>query len=131
MPTKSVFLALACAAIVESLAPSAGSAQTPASYMTGAQIQKEVVGKTFSSVTKRGFNYTMQFNANGTGMADDSIYGRSVKDPLTWELKGDVFCFHSASGRSNECNKVRSAGNGKLDFVDSSTGILNNTYTPQ
>jgi hypothetical protein len=126
MSGKRVFLALACAAIVEFLTPSAGSAQTPVAYMTGAQIQKEIVGKTFSSVTRRGIKYTMQIGGNGAGMFS---YPGGKNDPLTWELKGDVFCFHSAMS-STECNKVRPA-NGKLDFVDSSTGILNNTYTPQ
>jgi len=126
MSNRRVVFALGCAAIVESLTPCAGSAQTPATYMTGAQIQKEIVGKTFSSATKRGIAYTMQIGSGGTGLF---TYSGKKSDPLTWELKGDVFCFHSSLS-GTECNKVRPT-NGKLDFVDSSTGVLNNTYTPQ
>ena len=94
--------------------------------MTGAQIQRDIVGKTLASTTKSGNKYTMQIDNNGTGTF---IYNGRKNDPLTWDLKGDVFCFHSAMANT-ECNKVRSAS-GKFDFVDSSTGSLNNTYTPQ
>jgi hypothetical protein len=127
MSSKALFCALACISVAGSLTPSTSHAQTPAPFMTGAQIQKDIVGKTFSSTTKRGIKYTMQLDNNGTGTF---VYSGSKKDPLTWDLKGDVLCFHSAMMANTECNKVRSAS-GKFDFVDSSTGGVNNTYTPQ
>ena len=50
-----------------------------------------------------------------------------LADPITWDIKDDVICFHGALS-GTECNKVRSVGD-KYDFIDSTTGRLNNTYT--
>jgi hypothetical protein len=126
MSDKALLRVVACISVAVSLTPSTNHAQTPPPFMTGAQIQKDIVGKTFSSMTKSGNKYTMRVDNNGTGTF---VYNGKKNDPLTWDLKGDVFCFHSAMANT-ECNRVRSAS-GKFDFVDSSTGILNNTYTPQ
>ncbi len=69
----------------------------------------------------------MNLATDGTGMI--AFANGAVKDPVTWDITGDVLCFHGKLS-GNECNKVRPVG-GQFDFVDSSTGVLNNTYAPQ
>jgi hypothetical protein len=68
----------------------------------------------------------MTLAADGTGVM--SFANGAVKDPVTWDINGEILCFHGKMS-GNECNKVRST-DGKFDFIDSSTGVLNNTYTP-
>ena len=94
-------------------------------YLSGADLPKAIIGKSLASTTKRGIPYVIIFEANGTGM-NKATNGRFT-DPITWDIKSDVICFHGALS-GTECNRVRSVG-GKYDFIDSTTGSLNNTYT--
>jgi hypothetical protein len=99
---------------------------TQAAFLSGAEVRAQVVGHALSSTTKRGFQYTMHTTSDGTGVF---VYEKrmGVADvPLTWEIRDDVFCFHSPT--ASECNRVR-PNNGKLDFIDSKTERLNNTYS--
>lgn len=67
----------------------------------------------------------MRLNPDGTGLF---VYSGSTRDPLTWNITSEnVLCFHSKMS-GTECNHVRTSG-GAYDFMDSSTGQLNNTYT--
>jgi hypothetical protein len=95
-----------------------------ATALSGPEVQQAVVGKTLVSRTHRGIPYTMHLDPGGTGMF---VYNGSTQDKLTWDLTGNVLCFHSKMS-GTECNTVRSSGGG-YDFVDSTTGALNNTYT--
>jgi hypothetical protein len=97
-----------------------------AAILSGPEVQQAVVGKTLASKSHRGIPYTMQLNPGGTGVF---VYRGSTQDALTWEITGNVLCFHSKMS-GTECNTVRTSGGG-YDFVDSTTGALNNTYTVQ
>jgi len=105
------------------LAPTLGVAAT---MLSGPEVQQVVVGKTLASKSHRGIPYTMQLNPGGTGLF---VYNKSTQDTLTWDLNGNVLCFHSKMS-GTECNTVSQSGGG-YDFVDSKTGALNNTYTVQ
>ena len=98
----------------------------PATILSGPEVQQAVVGKTLASKSHRGIPYTMQLNPGGTGVF---VYNKSTQDALTWDITGNVLCFHSKMS-GTECNTVRASGGG-YDFVDSTTGALNNTYTVQ
>jgi|SRR5271165_2283966 len=106
--------------------------QTPASgqaapYLGTSELHQAIIDKTFSSRSKSGKPYTMHLATDGTG---SMVFANgTVKDPVTWDINGDILCFHGKLS-GNECNKVRSR-DGKYDFVDSSTGVLNNTYAPE
>jgi hypothetical protein len=95
-----------------------------ATFLTGPEVQQAVVGKTLASKTHRGIPYTMHLNPGGAGVF---IYRGTTQDELTWDITGNVLCFH-AKLSGTECNTVRASGGG-YDFVDSTTGALNNTYT--
>jgi hypothetical protein len=97
-----------------------------ATILSGPKVQQALVGKTLASKTHRGIPYTMRLDPGGTGMF---VYRGSTQDGLTWDITGNVLCFHSKMS-GTECNTVRVSGGG-YDFVDSTTGALNNTYTPQ
>ena len=102
-----------------------GSSET-ATVLSGPQLQQAVVGRTLASKSHRGISYTMLLNPDGTGVF---VYSGATRDPLTWDIAGDVLCFHSKLS-GTECNRVRVSGGG-YDFVSSTTGALNNTYTVQ
>jgi hypothetical protein len=106
--------------------PPATSSQQATAFLSGDELRVQVVDHTLASATKRGYQYTMHIDGGGTGVF---VYEKRMgltDVPLTWEIQDNVFCFHSTI--ASECNKVRS-NNGKLDFVNSSTGILSNTYS--
>jgi hypothetical protein len=96
----------------------------PATILSGTEVHQAVVGKTLASKTHRGIPYTMHLDQGGTGVF---VYRGSTQDALTWDITGNVLCFHSKMS-GTECNTVRASGGG-YDFVDSTTGALNNTYT--
>ena len=97
-----------------------------ATFLSGPEVQQAVVGKTLASKTHRGIPYTVHLDPGGTGVF---VYRGSTQDGLTWEITGNVLCFHSKMS-GTECNTVRASGGG-YDFVDSTTGALNNTYSTQ
>ncbi len=98
----------------------------PATILSGPEVQQALVGKTLASKSHRGVPYTMHLNPGGTGVF---VYRGSTQDALTWDLTGNVLCFHSKMS-GTECNTIRASGDG-YDFVDSTTGALNNAYTVQ
>lgn len=104
--------------------PSPAAAQAPP-YLSGDEMREAIVGKTFASTSHSGKAYTMNLTADGTGLF---VFGNSFKEPVTWNITGDVLCFRGP--HENECDRIRPAG-GNFDFVDSSTGTLQNRYTPQ
>ena len=109
--------------------PSPGaSPASNAAYLTGRELEHAVIGRSLSGVSKDGTAYTIAFVPGGTGTLTSS----GTKDPLTWNISGDVLCLSVTlrNGRTpHECDRVRAA-NGKYDFIDSTTGDLNNSYTP-
>ncbi len=105
------------------LPPPAAAQALP--YLSEKDMREAILGKTFASTSHSGKAYTMNLAADGTGLI---VFGSGLKEPVTWHITGDVLCFRGP--HENECNRIRPAG-GKFDFVDSSTGTLNNTYTPQ
>ena len=107
------------------LPPPAAAQAAP--YLSGKDVRESILGKTFTSKSKSGKPYTMNLGSDGTGLI--VFANGAVKDPVTWEITGDVLCFHGTRS-GNECNRIRPAG-GQFDFVDSSTGILNNIYAPR
>jgi hypothetical protein len=104
--------------------PPPAAAQATA-YLSDKAMREAILGKTFASTSRSGKAYTMNLAADGTGLI---AFGSGLKEPVTWNITGDVLCFKGP--HENECDRIRPAG-GKFDFVDSSTGTLNNTYTPQ
>ena len=98
----------------------------PATILSSPEVQQAVVGKTLASKSHSGIPYTMRLDPGGTGVF---VYRGKAQDALTWDITGNVLCFHSKMG-GTECNTVRASGGG-YDFVDSTTGALNNTYTVQ
>lgn len=100
------------------------AASTPA--LTGPEIQQAMVGKTFASKSRRGIPYTMHLNEGGTGVF---VYSGSTQDALTWDISGNVLCFHSKMS-GTECDMVHVSGGG-YDFIDHTTGALNNAYRAQ
>ena len=104
-----------------------GPQASGATYLSEQELMHSVVGRRFSSTTSRGLAFTVEFASGGTGTVTFSGTPR----PLTWTINGDVLCFGTVVNgqRQSECDRVRPAG-GRYDFVDSTTGALNNTYTP-
>ena len=100
-----------------------GVALAAEAYMSAADFDSKVVGKTLSSVTKKGKKFTAQFAAGGGGTF--KIKGMDAVD-FTWSFSGDTMCWEVYNNK--ECNHVVSKG-AKLDFVDAKTGKVNNSYS--
>jgi hypothetical protein len=66
------------------------------------------------------------FVPGGTG----TLNFAGATSPVTWEIKDDVICFAATVNgqRESECDRVHAAGS-TYEFMDSTTGALNNTYT--
>ena len=118
------YVALGFALLAASALPPPAAAQAPP-YLSDKDMRAAILGKTLASTSHSGKAYTMNLAADGTGLI---AFGSGLKEPVTWNITGDVLCFKGP--HENECDRIRPAG-GKFDFVDSSTGTLNNTYTPQ
>jgi hypothetical protein len=103
-------------------APQASSA----AFLSGQDLENAVVGKKLASKTSRGVPFTVTFGPGGTGNV--AIAGQS--SPVKWDVKGDVLCFeaHLNNQTQSECDHVRAVG-ASYEFMDSTTGALNNTYT--
>lgn len=110
--------------------PPAQAASTPqastATYLSGQQLESAVVGKKLTSKTTRGVPFSVTFGPGGTGNV--AIAGQS--GPVKWDIKGDVLCFeaHLNNQTQHECDRVREVG-ANYEFIDSTTGAVNNTYT--
>jgi len=96
-------------------------------YLGGQGLAQALVGRQFAAATDRGIPFTIKFDSGGTGTV--TLYKRAM--PLTWTISGDVLCFGTTvNGQTHsECDKVRQVGV-EYEFIDSTTGSLNNTYTP-
>jgi hypothetical protein len=124
-----LFIALlgACTTLGSAAVSAATSAPPQAApVLDGPELHQALVGKTLASKSHRGTPYTMLLNPDGTGVF---VYSGSTRDALTWDITGNVLCFHSKMS-GTECNRVHVSGGG-YDFVGSATGALNNTYTVQ
>jgi hypothetical protein len=101
-----------------------------ASYLSGVDLQKALVGKTLASTSKRGISYAVTFTSTTAGtysMWPAGPSGRRDDSDLSLNFTNDSVCFESAKYRFQECNKVVVDG-GKYDFVDAKTGTINNVY---
>jgi hypothetical protein len=101
-----------------------------ASYLSGVDLQKALVGKTLASTSKRGIPYAITFTSTTAGtysMWPAGPSGRRDDSDLGLNFANDTVCFESAKYRFQECNKVALDG-GKYDFVDAKTGTVNNVY---
>ncbi len=131
MHSKAVASVLLCALLGACTQPAAGVATeaasaaqgAPAAYLSGPELRQAAVGKTLYSKSHRGIPYTMRLDPDGTGLF---VYSGVIRDPLTWDINGDVLCFHSKMG-GTECDRVRPSGGG-YDLLSSTTGMLNNKY---
>jgi hypothetical protein len=105
------------------LASCAGQSQ----YLAGQDLTQAIVGRKFAAATSRGIPFTIKFDSGGTG----TVTLAGTARPLTWTIDGDVLCFGTVvNGQTHsECDRVHPAGV-EYQFIDSTTGTLNNTYTP-
>ncbi len=108
-------------------ASTGGSQTSDAGDLSGQALTQAVVGRPLASKTIHGVAFTMKLDPSGTGTLTFS--GKSA--PMTWVVKGDILCFAATvdGQRQAECDRVRPAGAQYL-FLDSTTGALNNAYTP-
>ena len=97
-----------------------------AAFMSKAEIQKEIIGKTFSSVTEKGKPMVATFSGSALKLVVDGTFKADGK--LSFK-DGDVVCL-AFQGNPTECNKVRK-GSGGFEFVDSTTGKVHNVYKPK
>lgn len=104
----------------------AAGAFAQAAFMTKSEIQKEIVGKSFSSVTERGKPMVATFSGSAFKLVIDGNI--KVDGKLSFK-DGDVVCL-AVQGNPTECNKVRK-GSGGYEFVDSTTGKVHNVYKPK
>jgi hypothetical protein len=127
MRRNFVIASLCLLALASCTGESSGPQANQTAYLSGQDLTQEIIGRPLSSTSGGGVAYTMKLLPDGTGTLTYS--GKTA--PMTWNMKGDVICFGAVVNgeRQSECDKVRAAGP-KYDFMDSTTGHLNNIYTP-
>lgn len=92
-------------------------------YASRAEFSRAIVGKTISSISKKGRAFTAVIKPDGSG--DFHMTGR---DPTTfrWTFSGETFCWEFSD--FSECNKVEIVSPKAANFYDARTGVLNNAY---
>lgn len=93
-----------------------------AAYLTADEFNKQVVGKTLSSKTQKGKAFTVVFSKGGGGTF--KLKGMDAAK-ISWSFSKGGVCWEVYDNK--ECSKIEVKGS-KINFVDASTGKLNNAY---
>lgn len=104
----------------------AGGAFAQAGFMTKADIQKSIIGKSFTSVSEKGKPMVATFTASELKLLVDGQFKATGK--ISYK-DGDIICL-SFPGGPPECDKVRK-GAGGFEFVDATSGSVHNVYKPK
>src|SRR6516225_10814994 len=107
-------------AVVALVLSTAAIARSPsgAGYLSGAQIQQALIGKTLSGVEK-GESYSEALNPDGT------IAGHSPSGDYSgkWRIAGNQICF-LYEGETEECTGARLQG-AQVTWDDGTTAMVN------
>lgn len=95
-----------------------------AKQLSGGEINSKVIGRTHSSVTTTGYQFTEILNPDGSAIIEISS---ESKQKGSWVLTDDVICVEYQK-YGKECNKVFTDGV-RIWFVDSEKNTTNNTFT--
>lgn len=100
------------------------SAAQSAEYLYKEDFGAKIVGKTLSSKTQKGKSFTSVFKSGGGG----TMQIKGIKaSSISWSYSGDTLCWEAY--KTKECDKVEMKGAQKANFIDATSGKLNNSYS--